>query len=101
MSVCLVPNIILFLHTKNIFSALPEDEWFLDSAKTAIHKLMLGTSGSESDLEAPIVPHDEISDSEESTSTASTVGSEDSFASANNDDLESPVYFTEIGRAHV
>lgn len=76
-------------------SALPEDEWFLESAKTAIHKLMLGTSGSESDLEVPIAPHDEISDSEESTSTASTVGSEDSFASANNDDLESPVYFTD------
>uniref|UniRef100_A0ACD5ULC2 Uncharacterized protein n=1 Tax=Avena sativa TaxID=4498 RepID=A0ACD5ULC2_AVESA len=76
-------------------SALPEDEWFLESAKAAIHKLMLGTSGSESDLEVPVVPHEEISDSEESTSTASTVGSEDSFASANNDDLESPVYFTD------
>ncbi|KAM0870667.1 hypothetical protein ACQ4PT_039891 [Festuca glaucescens] len=76
-------------------SALPEDEWFLESAKAAIHKLMLGTSGSESDLEVPVALHDEISDSEESTSTASTVGSEDSFASANNDDLESPVYLTD------
>lgn len=76
-------------------SALPEDEWFLDTAKAAIHKLMLGTSGSESELEEHIAPHDEISDSEESTSTPSTIGSEDSFASANNDDLESPVYFTD------
>lgn len=76
-------------------SALPEDEWFHETAKAAIHKLMLGNSGSESDLEEPIVPHDEISDTEESTSTLSTMGSEDSFASANNDDLESPVYFTD------
>jgi len=57
---------------------------------------MLGTSGSESDLEAaPTAPRDELSDSEGSISTLSCVGSEDSFASANNDDLESPVYFTD------
>ncbi|KAL5198459.1 hypothetical protein ABZP36_001971 [Zizania latifolia] len=78
-------------------SALPEDEWFLDMAKSAINK-QLGTSGSESELEEPepVSGHIEISDSEESNiSTPSTVGSEDSFASANNDDLESPVYFTD------
>ncbi|XP_062189640.1 exocyst complex component EXO84C-like [Phragmites australis] len=74
-------------------SALPEDEWFLDTAKAAIHKLMLGTSGSESEPQEHVAQHDEISDSEESTSTLSTIGSEDSFASANNDDLESPAYF--------
>jgi len=56
---------------------------------------MLGTSGSEPDLEEHVAPHDELSDSEGSISTLSCVGSEDSFASANNDDLESPVYFTD------
>ncbi|XP_048555770.1 exocyst complex component EXO84C isoform X2 [Triticum urartu] len=77
-------------------SALPEDEWFLDTAKTAINKLMLGTSGSESDLEAPIAPHDDgISEDSDSISCLSSIGSEDSFASANNDDLENPVYFTD------
>lgn len=80
-------------------SALPEDEWFLETAKGAIHKLMLGTSGSESEPEpepeAHVALHDEISDSDESIATPSTSGSEDSFASANNDDLESPVYFTD------
>ncbi|BAT02202.1 Os07g0568000, partial [Oryza sativa Japonica Group] len=76
-------------------SSLPEDEWFLDMAKVAINK-QLGTSGSESELEEPVVVHDEISDSEESSiSSPSTIGSEDSFASANNDDLETPVYFTD------
>ena len=59
---------------------------------------MLGTSGSESEpepkAEEHIALHGEISDSEKS-STPSTVGSEDSFASAKNDDLESPVYFTD------
>ncbi|PWZ14031.1 Exocyst complex component EXO84C [Zea mays] len=79
-------------------SVLPEDGWFVDTAKAAIHKLMLGVSGSESEAEPEaeehIVLHGEVSDSEES-SGASTVGSEDSFASAKNDDLESPVYFTD------
>ncbi|CAL5083552.1 unnamed protein product [Urochloa decumbens] len=80
-------------------SALPEDEWFLETAKAAIHKLMLGTSGSESEPEPEpeehVALHDEISDSDESIATPSTSGSEDSFASANNDELESPVYFTD------
>ncbi|KAF0905951.1 hypothetical protein E2562_008973 [Oryza meyeriana var. granulata] len=76
-------------------SSLPEDEWFLDTAKAAINK-QLGTSGSESELEEPVAAHDEISDSEESSiSSPSTIGSDESFASANNDDLESPVYFTD------
>jgi exocyst complex component 8 len=56
---------------------------------------MLGNSGSESEPDEHITLHDEISDSEESISTLSTAGSEESFASANNDDLESPVYFTD------
>lgn len=59
---------------------------------------MLGTSGSETELDPEagehIALHGVVSDSEDS-STLSTVGSEDSFASAKNDDLESPVYFTD------
>lgn len=98
LPVCAVLNVKCFLSQKNLFSALPEDEWFLETAKAAIHKLMLGTSGSESEPEAELEPepeehvalHGEISDSDESIATPSTSGSEDSFASANNDDLESP-----------
>ncbi|KAJ1291494.1 hypothetical protein BS78_02G319300 [Paspalum vaginatum] len=75
-------------------SVLPEDEWFLETSKAAIHKLMLGTSGSESEPEEHVALHGEDSDPEES-STTSTIGSEDSFASAKNDDLESPIYFTD------
>jgi len=93
---CLISR---FFSTKIHFSALSEDEWFLETAKGAIHKLMLGTSGSESEPEPEpeehVALHDEISDSDESIATPSTSGSEDSFASANNDDLESPVYFTD------
>ncbi|XP_072987621.1 exocyst complex component EXO84C [Typha latifolia] len=77
-------------------SALPEDEWFVDTAKSAINKLMLGTSGSESsEVDEHIVLHDEISDSDETPSTPSTIESVDSFASANNGEIESPVYFTD------
>jgi exocyst complex component 8 len=56
---------------------------------------MLGNSGSESEPDEHIALYDEISDSEGSISIPSTAGSEESFASANNDDLESPVYFTD------
>ncbi|KAJ0980798.1 hypothetical protein J5N97_009053 [Dioscorea zingiberensis] len=77
-------------------SALPEDEWFLDTAKAAINKLLLGTSGSEaSEADEHIVIHDEISDSDETPSSPSTMHSEDSFASANMGETESPVYFTD------
>lgn len=79
-----------------LYSALPEDEWFVDTAKSAINKLMLGTSGSESsEVDEHIVLHDEISDSDETPSTPSTIESVDSFASANNGEIESPVYFTD------
>lgn len=56
---------------------------------------MLGHSGSESEPDEHVALHDEMSDSDESIATPSTTGSEESFASANNDDLESPVYFTD------
>ncbi|KAJ4977312.1 hypothetical protein NE237_002418 [Protea cynaroides] len=79
-------------------SALPEDEWFVDTAKGAINKLMLETSGSEvsETNEEHIIIHDEIiSDSDDTISCPSTVESSESFASANMDEIESPVYFTD------
>ncbi|WOL18121.1 exocyst complex component EXO84C isoform X1 [Canna indica] len=76
-------------------SALPEDEWFVDTAKTAINKLM-GTSESEmSEADEHIAILDEISDSDESLSSPSIIESVDSFASANMGETDSPVYFTD------
>ncbi|XP_043689696.1 exocyst complex component EXO84C isoform X2 [Telopea speciosissima] len=79
-------------------SALPEDEWFVDTAKGSINKLLQETSGSESseNNEEHIIIHDEeISDSDDTISCASTVESSESFASANMDETESPMYFTD------
>ncbi|XP_042471321.1 exocyst complex component EXO84C-like isoform X2 [Zingiber officinale] len=78
-------------------SALPEDEWFVDTAKTAISKLMHGTSESEiSDPDEHIsIMHHDISDSDESLSSPSISESLDSFASANMGGTDSPVYFTD------
>ncbi|XP_058072033.1 exocyst complex component EXO84C [Magnolia sinica] len=79
-------------------SALPEDEWFVDTAKAAINKLLLRTSGSESSEsdEDHMVMHDEISDSDDTISTLSSGHSQsaESFASANCEN-ESPVYLTD------
>lgn len=76
-------------------SALPEDEWFVDTAKAAINKLLLGTSGSESsEPDEHIIIHDD-SDSDVTPSSPSSIESVDSFASATMDDAESPVYFTD------
>ncbi|XP_038711645.1 exocyst complex component EXO84C isoform X2 [Tripterygium wilfordii] len=74
-------------------SALPEDEWFVETAKSAINKLLLGASGSEASEadEEHIVLHDEIiSDSDDTTSSLSTVESYESFASASMGELDSP-----------
>ncbi|XAR59396.1 hypothetical protein NMG60_11015222 [Bertholletia excelsa] len=82
-------------------SALPEDEWFAETAKKAINKLLPEASGSDtSDMdEEPIMMDDEhimindgvLSDSEESPSSLSTVDSEvESFVSAEMGELESP-----------
>ncbi|KAG1347646.1 exocyst complex component EXO84C [Cocos nucifera] len=77
-------------------NALPEDEWFVDAAKSAISKLMLETSGSEeSEPDEHIAVHDEISDSDETPTSPSTVESTESFASANMGETDSPVYFTD------
>ncbi|XP_057511636.1 exocyst complex component EXO84C [Actinidia eriantha] len=87
-------------------SALPEDEWFVETAKTAINKLLQVTSGSDtSDIdeehimmndEEHIMMNDEdISDSDESPSSLSTVDTFESFVSAEMGELESPVYLTD------
>ncbi|KAJ3687276.1 hypothetical protein LUZ61_016440 [Rhynchospora tenuis] len=88
-------------------SALPEDEWFVDTAKAAISKLVQGTSGSDmsDEHDEHINLHDddddddeeEESDSEESTDSIPSLdeSSCDSFASAIAGEIESPVYFTD------
>ncbi|KAK0575920.1 hypothetical protein LWI29_009158 [Acer saccharum] len=82
-------------------SALPADEWFGETAKSAINKLLLVGSGSEtSDIdEEHIILNDDIvsdvdSDSGDSGSSLSTVESFESFASASMGELESP-HFTD------
>ncbi|KAJ6671899.1 EXOCYST COMPLEX COMPONENT 8 [Salix viminalis] len=79
-------------------SALPEDEWFVETAKTAINKLLLGTSGSDASEidEDHIILHDEIvSDSDDTASSLSSIESVESFASASMGELDSPVHFTD------
>ncbi|CAN1282020.1 Exocyst complex component EXO84C [Linum perenne] len=76
-------------------SALPEDEWFVETAKSAINKLLAG-SESEVDEEevlddGHIISHgDSISDSEDdSGSSLSSVESSESFVSATMGDIDS------------
>ncbi|XP_050232207.1 exocyst complex component EXO84C [Mercurialis annua] len=80
-------------------SALPEDEWFVETAKSAINKLLLGTSGSDTSEidEDHIIFHEEkiVSDSEDTASSLSSVESFESFVSASMGELDSPVYFTD------
>ncbi|KAL7131281.1 hypothetical protein ABFS83_13G187800 [Erythranthe nasuta] len=78
-------------------SSLPEDEWFVETAKGAINKLLMGGSGSDvseiDDEDEHIIIHDDdvISDSDDSPSSLSSVDTEDSFASARMEELDSPV----------
>ncbi|CAJ1939676.1 unnamed protein product [Sphenostylis stenocarpa] len=73
-------------------SALPEDEWFVETAKSAIHKFLLGASGSEAsdtDEDHIIVPDEDVSDSD-TVSSLSSMDSTESFASASMAELDSP-----------
>ncbi|XP_028785182.1 exocyst complex component EXO84C [Neltuma alba] len=65
-------------------SALPEDEWFVETAKSAIGKLLLGASGSEtSDIdEDHIILNEEVVSDSDTASSLSSLESTDSFASA-------------------
>ncbi|KAJ8758611.1 hypothetical protein K2173_000332 [Erythroxylum novogranatense] len=79
-------------------SALPEDEWFVETAKSSINKLLLGTSGSdlsEIDEDHIVLPDEVVSDSDDTASSLSTLESTESFASASMGELDSPVYFTD------
>lgn len=74
-------------------SALPEDEWFVETAKSAINKLLLGASGSEAsdiDEEDHIIVHDEVVSDSDTVSSLSTMESTESFASASMAELDSP-----------
>lgn len=87
-------------HQKNVcvISALPEDEWFTETAKGAINKLLLGGSGSDTSEidDEHIIMHDEgMSDSDGSPSSLSSADSTESFASAQMGDLDSPVYLSD------
>ncbi|KAI3909931.1 hypothetical protein MKW98_012985 [Papaver atlanticum] len=75
-------------------SELPADEWFVNTAKTALNKLILGTSSASevSDIDEHISKHDEIiSDSDDTASSSSS----DSFASANMGESESPTFLSD------
>ncbi|XP_015880504.2 exocyst complex component EXO84C [Ziziphus jujuba] len=79
-------------------SALPEDEWFVETAKSAISKLLSGADESETSEidENNIILHDTaVSDSDETVSSLSTVESFQSFASASMGELDSPIYSTD------
>lgn len=85
---------------ENVFliSALPEDEWFTETAKGAINKLLLGGSGSDTSEidDEHIIMHDRgMSDSDGSPSSLSSADSSESFASAQMGDLDSPVYLSD------
>ena len=75
-------------------SALPEDEWFVETAKSAINKLLLGASGSEtSDIEEDhIILDEEVVLDSDTISSLSSMESTESFASARGSmaELESP-----------
>ncbi|KAF6136580.1 hypothetical protein GIB67_016036 [Kingdonia uniflora] len=78
-------------------SALPEDEWFVNTIIMPINKLLLETSGSEASNtdDEHITLHDvNISDSDDTGSCVSSIESSDSFASTNMGEVESLNYFT-------
>ncbi|XVE88464.1 hypothetical protein DITRI_Ditri19aG0071600 [Diplodiscus trichospermus] len=78
---------------RDIESALPVDEWFVETAKSSINKLLMGASGSDTSEidDEHIIPHaDIVSDSDDTASSLSSVESSESFASASMGELESP-----------
>lgn len=93
------PLLTFYFNLKVIFlcfiSALPEDEWFVETAKSSISKLLLGTEGSEtSELDQDHINlHGHIvmeSDDDDDDSSLSTIESTESFASASMGELDSP-----------
>lgn len=90
--VVFLPRILTSTNCHLPFSALPADEWFVETAKSAINKLLLGASGSEtSDIdEDHIIIHDEVVSDSDTVSSLSTMDSTESFASASMAELDSP-----------
>lgn len=89
-------------------STLPEDEWFVETAKAAINKLLMGGEGSDNSEidEDHLILHDDddddddlhdeaISDSDGSPSSLSTITTSESFASAESQMLDSLSDFTD------
>ncbi|XP_020581440.1 exocyst complex component EXO84C isoform X2 [Phalaenopsis equestris] len=79
-------------------NALPEDEWFADTAKAAINKLLgpLASDSSEVEADEHLLLQDEISDAEKTPSSpSSTTESSESFASANMGETESSVFLSD------
>ncbi|KAL6198613.1 hypothetical protein ACLB2K_028402 [Fragaria x ananassa] len=78
--------------------ALPEDEWFVETAKSSISKLLLGTEGSETseldqdhiNLHGHIVMESDDDDDDDDDDSLSTIESTESFASATLDHLTQP-----------
>ncbi|GKC58254.1 exocyst complex component EXO84C, partial [Tanacetum coccineum] len=88
----------------NFTSTLPEDEWFVETAKAAINKLLMGGEGSDNSEidEDHLILHDDddeddddelhdevISDSDGSPSSLSSITTSESFASAESQMLDS------------
>ncbi|KAF5472894.1 hypothetical protein F2P56_009558 [Juglans regia] len=76
-------------------SALPEDEWFVETAKLAINKLLSVASGSDTsevDEDHIILPDEIVTDSDDTASSLSTLESFESFASASMGELDSPIF---------
>lgn len=75
-------------------SALPEDEWFVETADSAIHKLLAASGSDISDVDDDhIILADEVAtDSDETASSLSTMESYESFASAIMGELDSPTF---------
>lgn len=81
-----------------VLSAFPEDEWFVEAAKSAINKLLLGAEGSETSEidEDDMIHHDDVvSDSDDTVSSLSTEESFESFVSASMGELDSPSDLTD------
>ncbi|KAG6691470.1 hypothetical protein I3842_10G064700 [Carya illinoinensis] len=75
-------------------SALPEDEWFVETAKLAINKLLsvsCGSDTSEVNEDHIILPDEIVTDSDDTASSLSTLESFESFASASME-LDSPIF---------
>ncbi|KAK6264416.1 hypothetical protein SCA6_019850 [Theobroma cacao] len=82
---------------REVESALPEDEWFVETAKSAINRLLIVASSSDtSEIDDDhIMIHDDIGS--DSASSLSSVKSFESFASASMGELESPNFTDQEG----